>query len=512
MRRRNFIKALSAIALLYANPLSSGGRKRFNVHDFGAKGDKVNNDRTAIQSAIDACAKSGGGVVYFPPGDYLTGTLRLRSGVTLFLDAKATIWVSRSPEHFESERYGHLILAENERNIAVVGSGKIQGYADQPLQRRERGDFRYGIILFEGCHDVIIRDITILYSDSWTIHLKRCEKVLVEGVTIRNNYDRINSDGINPNCCKNVRILKCDIVAGDDCIALKTTEPYPCEDVEVRDCVLETRATALKLGTESHGIFRNARFSGCTIRNSTVGIGFFMKDGGIMENIIFSDINIEPRATPNARTFPIFMDIERRHEDSKIGFIRNVTLQRIYIRTGSGLLIQGMPKRPIEGLTMRDIKIDVVRAEDYSERRKHIGGNRTTSDERDTLYARQPSYVTIAHVKGLNIENLTVNISEDVHRKYERSALCLHEVEDGTLARILRKPPTGEELPIIALHNCRNITVAKCEALHGTKVFLGVSGRRTNKITLKGNRLRAAKQPVRVNSEVPKDSVILLTK
>lgn len=509
MKRRIFLEVAgkTALAMLCASSSLSGERAKFNVRDFGAKGNKVANDQAAIQAAIDACAKSGGGVVYFPPGDYLTGTLWLYSGVTLLLDAKATIWVSQSPKHFENERYGRLILAKGAKDIAVIGSGKIQGYANEPLQRRQPDEFRYGIMLFEDCRNVVIRDITIYYSDSWTIHLKRCEAVLVEGVTIRNNYDRINSDGINPNCCRNVRIFKCDIVAGDDCIAIKTTEPYPCEDVEVRDCILETRATALKLGTESHGLFRNIRFSHCTIRNSTVGIGLYMKDGGTMENVSFSEISIETRQTPDARSFPIFMDIERRHRDSKVGFIRNVTLERISIHTGSGILVQGMPERPIEGLTMQGINLRVTRFEDYSQRRKHIGGSRTTSDERDVIYARQPSYATIAHVKGLKVSDFTVNISDEVHNKCERSAICLHEVEDGTLSRILRTPPTGEKLPIVALHNCRFVSVTGCKAPLGTKVFLGISGGHTKGIVLKDNRLEAAKQPISVSSDVPEGAV-----
>lgn len=507
LERRTFLKTLNAFVFLYASLQASGSKKQFNVRDFGAKGDKLTNDQTAIQSAINACAASGGGVVYFPPGNYLTGTLNLYSGVTLHLDANATIWVSSLPEHFENRRYGHLILARGVKDISIIGQGKIQGYAEQPLLQREPGEFRYGIMLFEDCENVVIRDLTILYSDSWTIHLKRCNKVLVEKVTILNNCNRINSDGINPNCSQNVHILRCKIVAGDDCIALKTTEPGLCENVEVSDCVLETRATALKLGTESHGVFRNVKFSRCTIRNSTVGIGLYMKDGGIMEKVTFSDISIETREAQDARAFPIFMDIERRHEDSKVGFIQDITLQHISINTGSGMLIQGMPRRAIEGLILQDVTMQVGRAEDYSRRRKHIGGRRTTSDERDTLYARQPSYSTIAHVKGLRVKNFIVNIAGEVHRKYERSALSLHEVEDGTLANIVRKPPEGKKLPIIMLQNCRNIALMSCKALPGTNIFLGVSGRSTRNIVLKGNHLKAAKQPVDVGKDVPKGAI-----
>jgi hypothetical protein len=432
----------------------------FNVREFGAKGDKRSNDRLAIQSAIDACVKAGGGTVYLPSGDYLSGAIRLYSNVTLKLGAGATLWASRSPQHYESQRSAHLILAKDAEHISIIGPGRIHGQATEDLGWRgegERPSFRTGIMLLESCKNVIIRDLTILYSDAWTIHLKRCDTVFIDGVTIINNYYRVNSDGIDPNSCRNVHISNCHIVAGDDCIVLKTTEPHPCENVVVTNCTLESIATALKLGTESHGDFRNVHISNCVIRNSSVGIGFYMKDGGIMEGITFSNISIEIRESPSAQVYPIFMDIERRHPDSKIGGIRDVIFRDILIHSGSGILIQGMPQSPIENLTLQNVTLRVNRAEDYSNRRKAIGGRRTTSDERDTLYARQPSYVTLAHINGLTLENLHVMIAEDVFERCERSALICNSVENGAIRNVYRRPVSGEKAPVISLLNCHDM-------------------------------------------------------
>ncbi len=434
----------------------------FNVREFGAKGDKRHNDQPAIQSAIDACVKAGGGTVYLPSGDYLSGTIRLYSNVALKLEAGATLWASRSPQHYESQRSGHLILAKDAEHISIVGPGRIHGQATEDLGRRgdgERPAFRTGIMLLESCRNVIIRDLTILYSDAWTIHLKRCDTVFIDGVTIINNYYRVNSDGIDPNSCRNVHISNCHIIAGDDCIVLKTTEPHPCENITVANCTLESIAAALKLGTESHGDFRNVHFSNCVIRNSSVGIGFYMKDGGTMERVTFSNISIETRESPSAQVYPIFMDIERRHPDSKIGRICDVIFRDILIHSGSGVLIQGMARSPIENLILQNVIFRVDRAEDYSKRRKAIGGRRTTSDERDTLYARQPSYVTLAHIDGLTLENLRVMIAEDVFRRYERSALICNEVENGVIRNVYRRPLNDGKPPVVSLLNCRDTLV-----------------------------------------------------
>ena len=100
--------------------------------------------------------------------------------------------------------------------------------------------------VIEQCRDVTVRGVTLLYSDSWTLHLRRCEHVRIDGITIRDNYKRLNTDGIDPNSCNDVKIANCHITTGDDAICLKSTEAYPCDDIEVSNCVLESATAALK--------------------------------------------------------------------------------------------------------------------------------------------------------------------------------------------------------------------------------------------------------------------------
>ena len=448
----------------------------FNVKEFGARGDRQSNDRTAIQAAIDACTRAGGGTVYVPAGDYLSGTIRLRSHVTLRLDAGATLWTSAAPDDYDTlhdyEKLGRmligtLLVAEDAEHIAVVGEGTIHGTGMADFGPRwgvlEMPPFRTGGIRFQGCRHVTIRGVTILYSDWFAVHLQRCETVFIDGITILNNPHRLNSDGIDPDSCRNVHISNCHIVAGDDCIVLKSTEPCPCENVVITNCTLETPCTALKIGTESHGDFRDIHVSNCTARNTSRGIGFYVKDGATVERVTFSNISIEVFEDVDYAKhtiYPIFMDIERRHADSRVGSIRDVTLCDIHIRTVAGILIQGMPESPIENLVMRNVSVRVNYAADYADRHKAVGGTRTTQDERDTKYARLPSYATLAHVKGLTLDNVRVFIAEEAFRPYERSAVCGWELEDAVLHNVHRHP-IGEEgqVPIIDLHNCQRILV-----------------------------------------------------
>lgn len=509
MRFRLKCSPLLLCAGLLAGHIEAG---TFDVRNYGAKGDKNANDAAAIQKAIDGCAKAGGGTVYFGAGDYLSGKIRLRSNVTLYIDAGATLWASTDPGHYEGESSDHFLVANGAEHLSIVGRGKIhgQGTADYGRGRGTdvRPPFRTGILLFEDCRNVSIRDVSILYSDAWTLHFKRCDTVFVDGITILNNYWRTNSDGIDPNSCRNVHISNCHIVAGDDCIVLKATEEDVCENIVVTNCTLETIATALKLGTESRGDFRNIHFSNCTIRRTPVGIGFYMKDGATMERVTFSNISIETTGPEMHRVYPIHMDIEKRNPDSKIGTIRDVTFRDIQINSGSGLIIQGMPESPIENLTIDNLTFRVDQADVYSDRRKTVGGRRTTNDERDTLYVRKPSYVTLAHVRDLSMKYIKVLIAEGAFAKYERSAVSLHEVEDGLVRRVYREPAgEGGTLPVVFMENCQQMMLSDCAPAPGTPALLGVRGDKTAGISLMGNDVRAAKQIVQTGDEVSTNAV-----
>lgn len=447
----------------------------FNVRQFGAAGDGTTCDTRAFQVAIDACQAAGGGTVVVPPGNYRCGRVELPSHTTVHLEAGATVQGSSDPADYAGGA-AVVFFADGAESIAIVGQGAIRGIGQADLGRRSGADdkanwpkFRAGIIRMDDCRDVAFRDFRILLSDTWTMHLYRCENVAVDGVTIRNNYFRTNSDGIDPVSCRNVHISNCHIVAGDDCIVMKTRDGNPCENVVVTNCTLESIATAVKLGTESDGDFRNILVSNCTIRNSTVGIGMFLKDGGTMERIAFQNMTIEnydPRGETNVERgmFPIFVDIERRDKDSPVGRIRDLAFDSIQIASGAGILIQGMPESPIENLRLSRVSFRVTKPVDYADRKKHIGGRRTTSDERDTLFVRKPSYATVAIVDGLSVDGLRVSLTPEAFSQYERAALSGYRVNHFAVRDVSRSPAGKEgDAPIVVLSDCGQGFVSDCE-------------------------------------------------
>lgn len=517
MRHSSHTRIMSLTSvLLMALPCWS---RTWNVTELGARGHQETNDTAAIQQAIDKASQAGGGTVYVPAGDYRCGQLQLRSQVTLQIEAGATLWVS--PDKADYQHGNTFLLAQDQNNIAIEGRGTIQGTGQEDLQRkrgdkRPRPDWRVGILKFVGCTNIAIRDVTIRFSDSWTLNLERCQDVVIDGVRILNNYYRVNADGIDPVSCRRVRISNCSIVAGDDCIVCKTRAGQPCEDIVVTNCVLESIATAVKIGTESPSDFRNILVSNCVIRNSTIGLGLFLKDGGTAERISFSNCTIETMRQPELANeslkdsiYPIFVDIEKRRADSRISKVRDLNFSDISILSDNGILIQGMTSRRIENVSLRNITVRIDRAADYAKRKKHVGGKvEQTEDRRETIYARQPSYVTLANIDGLTVDNLRALIPDEVFAKYNRSALSLHNVDKAMINNIRREPARADStVPVVMMEDCQDALLTGCLALPNTGVFLGLAGNRLTNISLKANDLTLAKEAVHASDDVLKGAI-----
>ena len=436
----------------------------FNILDYGAKPEAGFVNTKAIQAAIDACAANGGGQVIVPMGEFLTGGIRLQSHVHLFLEAGAVLHASANADDYVAVKnlasepkcdLGALVYANGAEDFSIDGYGTLLGNGHEDWGAwwgiSTYLPFRVVTILLEECKSFQLLNFTIRFSDMWTVHLHRCEDVRVYGITIRNNFRHLNSDGIDPDSCKNVVISDCNIHAGDDCICLKSTVPdAPCENVVVSNCILVSPSTAIKLGTESHSAFRDVHFTNCIVKDSSIGVGIFVKDGALVERVSFSNMTLECAAREKIKPVnPLFIDVEKRHEDSKIGKVRDIQFSNLQISAGSGALLQGMPESHLENITISDVTFRASHEVDFSVRKKQLGGKRTTKgDERDTKYIRKPAYMAIAHVDGLTVRNLTV-AQEGGASNMAMSALYLHDVSDKELSAIRHKGANGAQAPVI---------------------------------------------------------------
>ncbi|CAG7623606.1 Exo-poly-alpha-D-galacturonosidase [Paenibacillus solanacearum] len=432
----------------------------FDVVRFGAVGNGTDLAHEAIQQAIDACADAGGGTVYFPAGTYLCGTLRLKSGVHLHLEQGAVIAGSEDaalyPEICKTP-YGNLpgqiqalLWADGVSNVAITGQGIIDGGGNSPLSPNEAVHvrFRPALIFYRDCHNVKFLDITLQYSCFWTLHLLRCSDVLVRGVTILAHRERINTDGIDPDGCRNVIISDCMIKTGDDCIVIKSTEGDACENMTITNCILSSRHAALKLGTEAIGPIRNIAFNNCIINQTNVAMALYMKDGSSYENIMFSNMVVEAY-----NEFPVVIDVTPRYyKEPAIGHIRGIVFDNMMF-TGKGrMYIEGAEEAPISDLTLRNITWNITGPCKTSDVKKPDGARRIEIDPNRINYAVHPYQLIAIHVDGLLVSNWKV-FNRSGNELLDRGRFYLQLVDHVTLEHI-RHPETMPGLEQAVLIDC----------------------------------------------------------
>ncbi len=366
----------------------------YNVTDYGVIGNGVKNNTVAI-NALTKRLRETGGTVYFPAGEYVSGSIHLYSNMTLLLDAGATILGSHDFNDYpfielegftRGTRHG-LISAVNARNIRITG-GRIDGRGKYFWDNMESDYERPRTINPILCKDVSITDIIIENSPCWTVHPLCCENVTVRGVTIYNPYDSPNTDGINPESCKNVRISDCHIDVGDDCVTLKAgteLDPLmkgrPCENIIVTGCTMAHGHGGVVIGSEMSGGVKNVSVSNCVFQNTERGIRVKTrrKRGGCVTNASFSNIlmeNVGGVITMNAYyccvcaeyPFPkeILFDEGPQPVDELTPRFSDIRISGITARgvAGVGVYLYGLPESPIENVTISDVSMEIVGCED----------------------------------------------------------------------------------------------------------------------------------------------------
>ena len=394
-----------AALLLFASPRLLATTATFNVRDYGATGDGRTLETHAINAAIDACANSGGGTVYVPPGRYLTGTIQIKSHVTFEIGAGAMILGSENIDDYpamenpwgkldpRTDWISPLIYAVDAENIAVTGRGTIDGqgaiwwrrvelnnpkkYPPGPQNDAERADAallirgRPNLIRFLRCKDVVIEDVNIRNSPAWNIHPLLCDQVRVEDVTITNPPALgHNTDGIDPESCRNVQILNCRIDTGDDGITLKSgldaagrAMARPCEDITIANCVVYHAHGGVTIGSEESGGVRNVTVSNCVFQGTENGIRIKAQRGrgGVVEGICVNNIVMQDVPTPFTIT-SFYMGSDKPGDvypvDEGTPVFRDMLFSNITARgaTNAGS-ITGLREQAIQDVTFDNVHI-----------------------------------------------------------------------------------------------------------------------------------------------------------
>ena len=386
-----------------------------------------------FQSAIDAVAAAGGGTVRVPAGEYVTGGVQLKSGVTLELAEGARLVSNGDLKTYTHQRA--MVYAENATNIALVGKGTVCGSGEKFLARDNAPNRPFNV-LFRNCRDFRIEDVRLEASAAWTCSLRACERGVVRGIRIF-SHANLNNDGLDIEA-SDLLVEDCDIDADDDALVFKSGDPRRvCRNVTVRNCRLASNCNAIKFGTESYGTWRDVAISNCTIRacgesrwrswhekkipggvpnvpHGLAGLAFEVVDGGVLENVAVRDITMEGMQTP------IVVRLGARHEPPSD---RATRLENILIENVTGtcvgriaLSVTGVlgGRRP-NGITLRNVDLTMPggATEAMNFRRRVAEAARGYPENRMFGHILPAWGLYLRHVDDVRLENVTLRLASD---------------------------------------------------------------------------------------------------
>jgi hypothetical protein len=508
---------------LIIQPCAAGAEHRsratFNVRDYGAAGDGTTLDTQAIQNAIDACARAGGGRVYLQGGTFLSGTVVLQSNVTLYVEAGATLRGSRNMEDYPDitpqihylyrPRFTkYMIYAERAENIGIAGRGTIDGQGK--FYTNPHGDkLRPYIVRFAECKNVRVSGVTFLNSARWLSHYLACEDVVIDGIKIDSRI-RENRDGIDIDSCRFVRIANCHVFTGDDAIVLKATAHRKCQHVTVTNCVLSSQASAVKLGTESNGGFEDITCTNCTIYDTGYSaIGLMMVDGAQLGRVTVSNITMRNvhaaifiRLGNRARPLP-------DEEKPGMGSLRDIIISNLQgsVLSKTGCSITGIEGHYAENITLENIRLRFEGGGTQEDAGREIP-EREDAYPSGKMFGTLPAYgLYCRHVKNLRLHNIDLDVTAADHRP----AIRCDDVLDLDLFG-LRAAVSPESAAAVQLNNVRGALIHGCRPHQPMAAFVRVRGEQSGQIAFRGNDLRLAKQPVVQSDDVPDGAVDLGTR
>jgi polygalacturonase len=505
-----------------------------NIRNYGAKGDGKTLDTAAVQAAIDVCTAARGGVVLVPAGDFVVGTIELKSNVTLHLAAAGRLLGSDKIEHYSAGKgvprgNGNVVLlyATNAENVSIEGKGTVDGQGAKfytgkgdntgPGQNREQGYVnRPHLAIFYRCKNLSVQDVFLTASAYHCMRILECTRVQLQGVRIHNRVNK-NNDGFHLVSNQYVHIANCDVACQDDACALFGSNKF----VTVTNCSFSTRWSVFRFGG---GKSENITVSNCVIYE-TYGCPIKMRfgSGSGIENAVFSNLVM------NNVTGPISIGLDSSSRRSSAsgdgtrpkGYVRNLVFSGIRAtvvaegrqhadlpfpssyrpgETRSCIVLNGVGEDFLEGISLSDIQITF-----------EGGGTAEEAARRDVPKMAGeyfelgvlPAYgLYVRNVRGLTLQNVRFEVTKpDL-----RPALVFENVEDAGVNGLSAQGNSKAEA-LFRFTDTRDVLLSACRALTPAAVFLHTEGAASRGVTIDGGDVAKAATVTSFGTGASKDAV-----
>jgi polygalacturonase len=502
--------------MLLIGASARGAGPFFSIMDYGAHNYGSESSTEAIRSAIQAANAAGGGTVYVPAGNYITGPIELVNNLVLHIDAGATLRFPATKVPFTRGREQGiecltpvpLIGGHNLQNVTITGRGVLttdnaewlkimprakasdadRGSAFGPnwqhlLQdlevktpasdedyQKAAPELRPSFVRVMDCTNVLIEGIHFVGSSMWTIHLLYSDNVVVRDVVIE-TYPGVHTDGIAVDSSRNVRISNCYIDTGDDGIVIKSGKDAdgrrvnrPTENVSIANCTVHHAHGAVTLGSEISGGIRNLVAANITCQGTDIGVRIKSRRGrgGVVEDVRFDNWTMENVGTAINVTSYYMMEGETNASEEPVSertpVFRNIAIGQMTINHARVAIdIEGIPEMPISGLRISDV------------------------------VASAKTGMRGSYTDALELHHVQVNPDSG-------PAFLVRDSKELELDGVSTRKPSSDA-PVIRLERCPGAIVRSSKAFAGTGTFLSVPPGELKRIVLEGNGLDAARKP-----------------
>jgi Glycosyl hydrolases family 28 len=472
----------------------------YDVKSYGAAGDGLTPATAAIQKAVDACAADGGGKVVLPAGRYLSGPIFLKSRVQIELQSGAVLLGSTNLsdyppiegrwEGIERKVYASLFTGRGLEHVSITGRGVMDGQGapwweanrktgalrkklglkarepDNPPEAPLRWP-RPRMINLYNCTNVLLRDLTILNSPSWNVHPVYCENVTLDNLTITAPADSPNTDAVDPDSCRDVRISNCRFDVGDDCVVIKSgynedgrRVGIPCEDILVSNCTFAHGHGGVVIGSEMSGSVRNVAVVNCIFDGTQRGLRVktALGRGGVVEHFRASNLVMRNISDAAFSVTAAYADNQSGPATGKpapesIPVMRHIHWSDVSISNAKKVAdLGGLEISPLEDLSLSNVQATDAR-----------------------------TGIRCENAKGLRFERIELQAASG-------PAIDVQKTSNVEILR-LTTPQANSDAPVVQFKEVSGALVHECTVPAGKGVFLKLAGADNSGVACEGNRL-----------------------